>query len=279
VSSVAALGALALFGGCAQTPPDSPPEDASAWYEPATTTQVDEPVPFTATNYDFDGGIAALNAGIFPVAANTIAYGPGEAFPTGSSCLSTNTPNLPDQITGIVTILPRLYVKIKDCGGDAEKYYTSYFLQDSTGGVFVLGDGKAEHFESGNRITINVRSGRTDYTMNEIYSWDLADVSDTVEPIYYTVRSGSEDGPLDGSDVSLVRRVEGVVRTVPDTFGAFTIVSDSGITYNISIDSELARRGVTYSVGQRLQVTGPVFYSFSIYAVIVMREGQVSVLD
>jgi hypothetical protein len=84
---------------------------------------------------------------------------------------------------------------------------------------------------------------------------------------------------LSDVDKSRVRRVEGVVNSAITTFGEFTLEADSGIQYDIKLDQELTRRGVTYDVGQRIQVTGPVLFDYDVYKIIVMLQGQVSVLS
>jgi hypothetical protein len=70
-----------------------------------------------------------------------------------------------------------------------------------------------------------------------------------------------------------------VVTSEPDTFGAFQLEAEDGTTYDVTIDSELTKRGITVEPGQRVEATGPVLFSFDIYAVIVMRVGQLTVLE
>ena len=70
--------------------------------------------------------------------------------------------------------------------------------------------------------------------------------------------------------------MEGTVQSEVSTFGEVYLAVDDGTTsYKVALDQELTRRGVEYPLGARLQVTGPVIFSFDEYAVVVMQLGQI----
>jgi hypothetical protein len=264
---------LAVLLGC---PATNGPADPTSWYDPGEDLDVVEPIAFTDEPYDFGAsdGIGAFDDAIFPVDGSDTLFAEGDAYEDGS-CDAAETPDLPREIEGVATIYPRFYMKVDGCDRDTEeKYYGSFFLEDASGAVFVLGDSKLAQFEAGNKVKIRVRAVRSAFDFDMVYSWDLVDVDRSVTPIHYEVPVG----PLGSDDHSHVMRVSGVVTTGTDTFGAFQIESDDGTTYDIQVDQELGRRGVAWEKGTRIQVTGPVLYSYSIRAILVMSLGQVTVL-
>lgn len=269
--------ALAVaLAGCAAV---SPREDPTAWFDPPTDYDVSEPVAFTDQNYDFHGEVALADLPA-PEAFQTV-FDPADA-PAATDCSDWSTsPELPAEVEGIVTILPRYYIKIGGCvpaGTDIdsdEKYYGSYFLQDETGGFFVLGDSKVAHFDMGDRVRLRVRAIKENFGQTMIASSDVLEVERGPEPVYYV----EADGPLGADAISRVVRIEGTVATPMSTFGEVYLDADDGTRYKFGLDAELSRRGVTAEVGQRLQVTGPVLFSFDEYTVVVMRVGQITWLD
>ncbi len=250
------------------------PENTDSWYDPGAEAWVNEPVLFTDEPYaSSDAPISGLDA-VFPVDDYITAYADGDDYPAGSSCESEVSNDLPIEIEGVVTIHPRYYIKTSGCNGD-EKYYGSFFIEDDTGGVFVLGDSKVAHFTTGNRVRMSVRAAKTSFDLNMVYAWDTLSIDHTVEAVHYENAVGS----FDNDSISRVQRVTGEVTTEKDTFGQFAIESDDGEEYLIQLDVELNRRGYDYPIGERIQVTGPVMYSYSEYAIVVMSTGQISVLE
>lgn len=251
-------------------------EDPSGWYDPGTGYEVAEPIAFTDVNYGFTGEtpIAELPA---PADFET-AFAPDD-FPADADCADWVTSEaLPAEITGIVTVLPRFYYKSNGCytepGDNDEKFYGSYFVQDASGGFFVLGDSKVAHFDVGARVTLTVRAVRESYDQLMIAAHDVVEVDLGPEPVYYEAVAGA----LGPEHVSRVVRVEGTVATAATTFGEIYVDGDDGTRWKFSLDVELSRRGVEYPPGARLQVTGPVLYSYSEYTIVVMRVGQVTEL-
>jgi len=262
---------LASILGCAQ----HAVEDPAAWYDPGTPGNVDEPVAFTDEAYTLDGNIAGLSA-VFPTANDGIVFAPGDGYGDSTDCQWSEDDDLPMQITGVVTIDPKYYYKTPGCSTDDEKFYGSFFLEDKDGAVFVLGDSKVAHFQMGDEVTLNVRGARTRYDLDMITTWDTVSIDTSEHAIHYE----TVFNPFDFQDEYLVRRITGTVASKPDTFGQFSVDSDDGTaSWFVQIDSELNRRGFTIEPGRRLEVTGPVLYSYSQFSIVVMRSGQVTFLD
>ena len=263
---------IALLLGC---PAPRPAENPDGWYTPVDDLDVIEPIPFTDEPYNFGvtDGIGAFSDDIFP--ADGTVFAEGEGYEPGSSCDAEETSDLPREIEGVATVYPRFYMKVDGCDRDTEeKYYGSFFIQDASGGMFVLGDSKLAQFEAGNKVKIRVRAVRTTFDFDMVYNFDIIDIDRSITPIHYDVPVG----PLGPDDHSKVMRVSGIVVGDTSTFGEFQILADDGTTYNAQIDQELSRRGTSYQKGTRIQVTGPVLYSYGIRAILVMSHGQVTVL-
>lgn len=254
------------------------------WFDVGDNYDVQEPLAFTEEPYGFpeagDGGIAERlsPAFTFPRDFGT-RIATGDA-PVGATCNGwTFDDTLPVEVTGVVTLLPRYYFKTDGCDADDEKYYGSYFIEDDTGGMFVLGDSKVAHFDMGDTVTIRVRGVRRSFGQNMVYVHEVLAADRTARPIRYVERSA----PLGDDDINHVRRITGTVVTAPDTFGEFFVQPDgSPVTCQasgadcaaVAIDSELNRRGITVAPGDRITVTGPVLFSYDIYKILVMRVGQ-----
>lgn len=278
---------LALFAAVAALTACTPSrelEDVEGWYDSGTYAPVEEALAFTTEPY----GLPAAGApGLADVLAPALSFPSGFGTRIGASeaggdgCGWTVDDALPVEITGVVTVLPRYYFKSDGCGRDDEKFYGSYFIEDDTGGIFVLRDTKVAWFDAGDTVTLRVRGTRVSYDQPMIYVHDVIAVDRTARPVRYVERQG----PLGASDLNEVRRVTGTVVSEPDTFGEFSIrpdggpgtceaAGDSGCAV-ASLDSELNRRGVTFAPGDRVSVTGPVLFSYDVYKIILLRLGQI----
>jgi hypothetical protein len=236
-----------------------------------------EAVAFTDTNYsvpsDDSNGIAAMMNAVFPVEQWSTAFGPDDAW-SDNTCETAVDNDLPIEVEGVVTLHPRWYFKSHGCDGGDEKFYGSFFIQDKTGGIFVLGDSKVAHFDMGARVRMKVRGVRSLYDLNVVYAHDIVEILDYgPEPIYYE----NATGPLTLEDVGRVKSVTGTVTTSKDTFGEFQIETADGTQYTINIDADLSRRGFGFDAGTVLTVRGPVLYSYSTFGILVIRSGQVTV--
>lgn len=279
------IATLLLLAGCAEM--REQPDDIQEWYDAGQDLDVAEAIEFTDVPYDFPAdaadGLGAFSDTVFPAPDFTILYAQGDEFGTSGGALANDCETafeaaLPREFDVIVTLHPRYYFKTSGCGGESdEKYYGSYFVQDATGGLFVLGDSRVAHFDVGDRVRIRVRGVRTAFDQDMIYAHDIVSVERNArQPIYYEAVSGRA---LSAQDVGMVRRVEGVVNAPKDTFGEFTVEGDDGQEYSVSLDVELNRRGVEYPVGARVQVTAPILYSYGLYSLVVMEIGQITVLE
>jgi hypothetical protein len=264
-------------------------ENGDDWYDPGSDLDVEEPMVFTDVPYDFPAnpsdGIGFLLSDLFPIPAGSpgsdrVAWGADDVAGRTSGCQRFTVSELPFEIEAIATIHPKYYFKTSGCDWDSdEKYYGSFFLQDGTGGVFILGDTKVAHFEPGDRVRIRARAAKTSFGLNMIYAWDGLEVVEENVPIYYEEPTGTFATMASGGNnpTGRVFRVTGEVVVPKDTFGEFTIEDDLGRQFSVGLDVELNRRGVDYPMGTRITVTGPVLYSFSVYTIVVMRVGQITV--
>ena len=267
----------ALLLGCAQI--RDQPEDASSWYDGGELLDVVEPLEFTDQPYAAPSGmgIGDYQQMLFPAADGDPVFGPGDGYAT-SGCPNGEDNALPFEIEGTVTLHPRFYFKTIGCDGD-EKYYGSFFVEDATWGFFVLGDSKVAHFDMGDTVRMRVRAVRTTFDVDMVYAHDIVSVERTAGPIYYESLT-SEPNIIDNRfDAGRVKRIEGTVITDKDTFGEFQVEGDDGSVYNVSLDAEINRRGVGFDIGTRIRVTGPMLYSFSTFNIIVMRVGQLELID
>lgn len=264
-----------LVAGCVDTREQ---EDPSGWYDQGSPYDVSEPVLFTDENYDFTGETPISD---LPLPGDFETLFSREDLPEESACEGwVSSDDLPAEIEGIVTVLPRFYFKTGGCQPSQdidsdEKYYGSYFIQDSSGGYFVLGDSKVADFDMGDRVRLKVRAVKESFDQTMIAAHDVLEITYGPEPIYYEMAAG----PLGPEHVSRVMRAEGVVATEMSTFGEVYFDADDGTRYKMSLDSELARRGVYYPPGVRIIATGPVLYSFNEYTIVVMRVGQIEELS
>jgi hypothetical protein len=313
------LLAAVLLVGCAD--PRANPEDPSGWYDGASAQDVEEAIDWTDENYaapeaDADG-IAAMAEAVFPVSdTRAIGVGPGDLFDGRADCGTETISELPRTVSGIVTLHPAWYIKVFGCNPSGEgnfdtdseeKYYSSFFIQDRTGGTFVLLDSRVAPFDLGDRLTIEVRAVKSHYSWDMVYSHDVLEIERDVSPIYYQlppetpyVDRVSEDYAQDNDicdfdkesstlgmeQVNEVVRVEGTVLTALDDFGGFTVQGDDGAVFHASLGLDLGRRpALDPQPGQRVQVTGPVMRAFNfdnsctIFPIAVTRIGQYELLD
>jgi hypothetical protein len=269
------------------------PEDAD-WWDPGSFYGVEEPVEWTTESYGLplagDLGVADLPR----AAENETDFAVGDPPPEGCGDWGT-TDALPIELTGTVTLHPRLYYKVDGCVpqdqfqiDSDEKYYGSFYFEDDSGGIFVLGDSKVAHFDMGDRVRLRVRGMKDNFGLAMVAVHDVVEIDRGPYPIHFEETEQSfaafGDGDCSSSEpdpdrMGRVMRVIGVVISDPDTFGEFSIRGDDDQIWSISIDQELSRRGVSYPVGARIQVTAPVHYSYCAHTFVVMRVGQVAVLE
>ncbi len=266
-------------------------EEWTGWYDPGTDYDVAEPVTFTDAPYDFPAdaadGIGDLLANEFdyprPFGTNVAEDDFTEGISGCADWYSSST--LPRQITGVVTAHPRYYFKGRGCDTDDEKFYGSYFLEDRTGGVFVLGDSKVAHFDMGATVTLEVRATRTSFDLEMIYAATVVDVVHEPVPISYVVKQA----PFSVADNGRVRRITGTIVGGPDNFGETLLAADDfegecsinrpSNCAKVQLDVELNRRGITFVAGERVRLTGPILFSYDNYSLVLTRLGQIERLN
>ncbi len=281
---------LALLLACASA---RGPEESSAWFDPGGAADVEEPLVFTDAAYDFPssaadgiGAVAELARGIGNT--DSVLWAPGDE-PGEGGCDAEVSDALEDRVVeGVVTLHPRYYFKTAGCGRDSDdKYYGSYFLEDATGGIFILGDTKAQVFGAGDRLRVLVRAVRGLYTGDEstvlpaVYAHDRLEVVARDVPIAFETltREPTTD------DVGRVFRLTGTVAGPMSEFGELPfqpdfVSDDDFLTWPLSVklDQELTRRGLVYTEGARLQVTGPLIDSYGMF-LVVMQLGQIEPVE
>ena len=272
-------------------------ENWHSWYDAGTDLEVVEPLEFTDQPYDFPSdpteGIQAARQAVLtsPRDNDGPLFAPDSFHDDNVGCDFWGVSgSLPRTIEGVVTSHPRVYRKIEGCNGD-ERYYGSYWLQDATGGVFVLADTKVAHFDMGDRVRLEVRSMRRRYGIDMVYTHNVLYASTDPEPISYR----DITGPLGPQDQSEVVRAEGWVVTEPSTFGEILVAFDPDSRCGpedqftrasclpVTLDVELSRRGIEFHPGEHIRVTGPVHQNawfgpsevFNFYGVHLSRLGQI----
>lgn len=284
------LLSLAL-ASCAEVGEAIDREDPSE-FDVITVDQIDveEPIAFTATNYDFTGPstIADLNV-LFDKKPdrdfNYYAFEPGSPYPIQNNCTPTNTrfpttvvteQALPMTIEGIVTTYPRYFQKKLVCGED-ERFYGSYFIQDSTGGILVLRDSRIADFTFGDRIRLKVRAilgGEfDDVPTRAVLVGEVEQVVSRQNPIYYE----QTEARFVNGDIGKVKRVKGIITLEPTNFNFNEMVlkhpTDPAVTWAVSLDRELGQRRPKLRVGDLVELTGPVLDSFG-PRMIIYSVGQ-----
>lgn len=267
---------LLVLASCAEV--RDQPEDPDPWYSDGMALDVTEVVPFTDEPYPDFGApdqVDDLYGPVFPTGSsdyvNPIVFGPDEHLPD-NDCDFAHDDDLPLEIEGVVTVHPRFYFKTIGCEGD-EKYYGSYFVEDASGGAFVLGDSKVAHFDMGDRVRMKIRGARTSYKLDMVYAHDILEVKRGPQAIYYS----EPEGRLGTEHIARVQRVSGTIINEVGDFGEQQLEAEDGTVYDLSIDSELGRRGFVLPVGTEITATGPVLFSYDVYSIIIMRVGQVQV--
>lgn len=249
---------------------------------------VDEPIAFTTTNYDFTGPntIEELNA-LFDKKPdrdfNYYALEPGSPFPISGNCTPYNTrfpttvvteQALPMTVEGIVTTYPRYFQKKLVCGED-ERFYGSYFIQDRTGGILVLRDSRIADFTFGDRVRLKVRGilgGEfDDVPTRAVLIGQVEEVVSRQNPIYYE----ETQARFGVDDIGKVKRIRGRITLQPTNFNFNEMElehpTEPSIRWAVSLDRELGQRNPKLRLGDEVEITGPVLDSFGLRMVIYSR--------
>ena len=272
-------GLFAVF--CASC--GSPTEISPRTDPPGSESVVQEPIAFTATNYTFTGpdSIAQLKAIIPTDQFVWHGFAPMDRFPVEGDCeadrngvqMISVAPELPMVIEGIVTLHPRYFQKRTICGQD-ERFYASYFLQDSTGGIVILKDSRIEDFTYGARVRMRVRGvvhnafGVGAPPFQAVLIHDQQEIISLNNPIYYE----PTEQPFGVADIGKVKRFTGriIKEATNNNFNEMLLEhpTDPSITWLVSLDRELGQRSPELCQGDTVTLTGPVFDSFGLRAII-----------
>jgi hypothetical protein len=277
------------------------PEDPSGWYGEGESAWVEEAIAFSTDEYAIPegsaDGIGDFSSQVFPVGdweSETdlwaIKYGPGEGF--SADCGTLEDSRLPATIEGIVTLQPAWYIKSYGCAPDPdqfytpdseEKYYSSYFIEDRTGGLFVLFDSRVAPFTVGDKVTLSVRAVRSNHwddggdylgSQDMIYAHDIVSVERGHSAIHYE----TVDEPLDARHINRVVRAEGTVVGMDDNFNNVTVQTASGAEVIYSLGLDLGRRPSSKAeLGDQVVVTGPVLLSYDTFTISVAQVGQLTI--
>lgn len=297
-SSRAGLIALLAMSACADVRDE--PADQSDWWGAAEDAWVEEAIDYTNADYAIpaagSAGIGDFSAEVYPVGTWdrdnptnlwSIKYAPGADF--GADCGGLEDGALPAEIEGVVTLHPAWYIKSYGCAPDPnqtwppdseEKYYSSYFIEDATGGLFVLFDSRVAPFTVGDKVRLKVRAVRSNHwddggdyigSQDMIYAHDIVSVERAASAVHYT----EVDGDLTIDHINRVVRVQGTVVDIDESFNNYTIETPSGgeVVYSLGLD--LGRRPSSKAkLGDVVTATGPVLLSYDIFTISIAQVGQ-----
>lgn len=155
-------------------------------------------------------------------------------IPSTDQCQGGTVNSLGDEaieIEGIVTLHPRQYFKLPVCGQD-ERFYGSYVVEDDTGGILVLRDGRVAPYTFGDRVRLRIRGVGLFYGQPRQRAVIAHDVellpprqTSDGEPDRTVLYREVTDADFGDDDIGEVRRVEGFVVQKPtnDNFNAMLI--------------------------------------------------------
>lgn len=287
---LSAFVALLMVGSTGCVEPERG-EDPGEYFSDGDYGQVQDPIAFSTSPYDFTGElpIADLKE-VFADAPVWVGFSPGEPYPVSGDCdpqrdFDVTIPGvvseLPVEIEGIVTTHPRYFQKVSVCGVE-QRYYGSYTLQDSSGGILVLKDSRIAGFEIGDRVRISARAVMKNFDTLAVLAYSDEEVINSADdraPVYYEELERAFR-PTD--DVYEVRRVTGRVVLEPtnQNFNEMRVQSleDPNVEWLASVDAELGRRGVGPKLGEVVQVTAPVINSFGV-RLLISALGQLEYVD
>ncbi len=211
---VAAIAILMFLSSCAaESDPFTEPQ-IDERYGDVEQVYVKEVVDFTDQNYSFAGpdSIEELLNVIPPDAFVFYGFAPEDEHPMDDVPCEGRFDNispaaeLPMVVEGVVTLHPRFFIKPEFCGED-ERYYGSYIIQDSTGGILVFKDSRVADFMMGDRVRLRVRGLFKAFDTTAVLAHDPAEIIETEQPIYYE----EIDRELELSDIGKVLRFTGKV--------------------------------------------------------------------
>ena len=146
-----------------------------------------------------------------------IFIGPDVIIPTDQCRGGTPivVPELPMTIEAVVTLHPRQYMKVEVCGQD-ERHYGVFTIEDDTGGIIVLRDGRVAHFTFGDRVRLTIDAVTLTFNSEvDTRAVLIADI-ERIDAPPTEILFESLDEPFATEHVGQVRQIEGFVH-VPST--------------------------------------------------------------
>lgn len=279
------------------------PEDPSEWWADGEDAWVEEAIDFTPDDYALPAsgtaGIGDFAEQVYPVGdwdrdsprnLWSIKYAPGEGF--DADCGGIEDSTLPYELEGIITLHPAWYIKSYGCAPDPdqtfppdseEKYYSSYFIEDRTGGLFVLFDSRVAPFTVGDKVRLKVRAVRSNHwddggeyigSQDMIYAHDIVSIERGAAAVHYT----EVDGALGIEHVNRVVRIHGTVVEIDESFNNVTVQTASGAEVVYSLGLDLGRRPSSHAkLGDVVTATGPVLLSYDIFTISIAQVGQLDI--
>lgn len=299
IGIVAFATSLAACGG-----PEDPAESLVPAYGTPTTTSTIEPVSYSDVPYDFTGptpigdlytlindqlGGARVWFGTAPTAPYPFS-GPCDTFGTTIATV----PELPVEIEGIVTLHPRYQLTNVSFCQSRERFYGSYFIEDSTRGILILKDSRIADFTVGDRVKLKVTGLM--YTFGS-YSV-LTSVDEEIVSRGHDLHTEDiGDRNLDVTDVGKTVTVERQLSSDATNYnfsemcfipvGGDDFLCTPACLANeqclgsllVSLDREIEQRDPKiFKKGDVLRITGPVTNSFGL-RILVSRAGQILSVD
>ena len=294
---------VVLCAGCGS--PDQPTDSLQDTYGTVGSTSTTEPVAYTTNPYDFTGTtpIADLYDLVgggnvwFGMAAN-------QPHPIDGACDGFGTEieqldELPTQIEGIITLHPRYYQALGICQSE-ERFYGSYFIEDSTRGILVLKDSRIADFRMGDRVRLTVTGLSSVFgSTGVLTSLDEEVVSLNHEIYADYIGSDNLDRSMVGRTVTIRREISSLATNYnfsemclkPEGETDF-ICTDACVAQEqctspdsparailVSLDREIEQRDpILWKKGDVVEVTGPVTESFGL-RIVVARAGQISFVN
>lgn len=134
---------------------------------------------------------------------------------------------LPITIEAVVTLHPRQYMKVEICGQD-ERHYGSFTIEDDTGGIVVLRDGRVAEYSFGDRVRVTIDAvtltfGR-DADTRAILVADIERIPSVGHEILYSTETES----FGTEAVGYVKQVDGFVHVPPTSlnFNSMLLTSE-----------------------------------------------------
>lgn len=167
-----------------------------------------------------DGSGVADLLDLIDSAGADLAVAPAD-LPAGDVCDSVATSaRLPMTITGVVSLASQKYLKVPVCGQD-ERFYASFVVEDDTGGIVVLRDGRISEFDFGDRVKLTVRGLLEPYAGQKYVLISDVEKLQGADPVLYTETSEA----FADAELGKTMRVSGFVLQEPttDNFNAMVV--------------------------------------------------------